>query len=160
MTLLLALFACSSPVVAIEDAPNTPMLRQRTVTLTGGVVRADLSTSWSRTCTPDGRMPSKGVSKCQDLFFAVAPVVGPNWSTADPVNAWLSCPDRVDSVVECDKIFKAQTGDLTGRVLSLFESDGDSGWVKAIAAGRDGLALVSVEKAPIMLAPEGSATSD
>ena len=158
MTLLFALFACSSPVVAIEDAPTAPMLSQRTVTLTGGTVRADLSTSWSRTCTPTGRMPSKGVSRCKDLFFAVAPVVGASWTAGDPINAWVTCPGHMDTMAECEKIFGAQPEELTGRVLSLVRSNGDSGWLKAMAEAKNKHGLISAEKAPIVLVPDSPAT--
>ena len=151
MTLLLALLlACGDTVLPVEDAATAPMLRKRTVTLTGGTVRADLGGTWSRSCTPLGRMPGKGTTPCQELFFGVAPLVGTSWKPGDAIPAWVTCGSDVKNEADCTAHLSSQKGDLTGLVVTLFEADSESGWMKAIASSKARHGLVSANKAPVM----------
>ena len=152
MSLFLFLLACGIPSVPVEEAATTPMLRQRTIQLTGGEVRADLSASWSRSCSPTGRMPGRGQTPCQPLFVGLAPVVPSGWRPKQPVTAWVTCSSAIKQADECEALLAAQTGTIEGRVLSLYDSSTPtSGWEKAIANASTRHGLSSVEKAPVIL---------
>ena len=59
------------------------------------------------------------------------------------------CGSDVKNEADCTAHLSSLKGDLTGLVVTLFEADSESGWMKAIASSNASHGLVSVNKAPV-----------